>query len=83
MAWDRSSSINYLINRINRKHAIIFFSENCQISRAYFQFLADWTITFGVDAMTRRATRLIFCLANIDYLSRCVRTKRDDRIGKY
>ena len=78
MAGDRRiSSIDHLVHHLVRKHAVIVLGENCEVGRTCLQFLADWSVAFGVVAC--RATRLVFDFANIAVLSRRGPSKSDDR----
>ena len=82
MAGDRRiSSVNHLVHRIVREHAIVVLGENCQIGRGRLQLFANWAIAFCVDAVACRTTGLILRSTYIDILSRCARTKSDDGIG--
>ena len=79
----RISTVNHLVHCIVREHAIVVLSENCKIGRWRLQFFADRAIAFCIDAVARRTTRQIFRSADINMLSRCARTKSEDRSGDY
>ena len=67
---DLQSSINDVVYATEREHSVILLDDRRQISRPCFQCISDWSRSFSVSAMARRATRLIFRLADVRRLRR-------------